>query len=74
MSSRTILATNLKRFRKTAKVSQEELAARSELSTRSYGKIERGEVDTSLAILDKLSSGTSISVSALLTENYIMEG
>ena len=61
---------NLKRYRKNYKLSQEELAARSELTTRCYGQIERGEVQPRLETLDKLSYGTGLSLAGLLTENF----
>ena len=66
MNAETILANNLKRYRAKQKLSQEELAARSDLSTRGYGKIERGEVRASLGTLDKLSRGTGLTQAVLL--------
>ncbi len=48
MDSKKILSANLKQYRAKHKLSQEELAARAELSTRGYGKIERAEVHSSL--------------------------
>lgn len=54
MKSKLILSVNLKQYREKNRLSQEELAARAELSTRGYGKIERGEVHSSLETLDKL--------------------
>ena len=65
-----VLISNLKRYRKNYKLSQEELAARSELTTRCYGQIERGEVQPRLETLDKLSYGTGLSLAVLLTENF----
>lgn len=62
-----VLAENLKRYRQKYELSQEELAARSDLSTRSYGKIERGEVQTSLEVVDKLAKGTGLRSTELLT-------
>ncbi len=66
MNAKTILANNLKQFRANRHLSQEELAARAELSTRGYGKIERGEVYASLETLDKLVVGTGLSYAELL--------
>ena len=66
MNAETILANNLKRYRAKQKLSQEELAARSDLSTRGYGKIERGEVQASLGTLDKLARGTGLTQAVLL--------
>lgn len=69
MSSKKILSLNLKKYRKENQISQEEMAARAELSTRGYGKIERGEVQSSLDTLDKLCHATGLSQAFLLTEN-----
>lgn len=66
MEAKMILAKNLKQFRKSSHLSQEELAARADLSARGYGKIERGEVHASLETLDKLATGTGLSLAALL--------
>ena len=62
MKAGMILANNLKQYRNKQKLSQEELAARSDLSTRGYGKIERGEVHASLGTLDKLAKADRKSV------------
>lgn len=69
MNSKKILSLNLKKYRKENRISQEEMAARAELSTRGYGKIERGEVQSSLNTLDKLCRATGLSQAFLLTEN-----
>ena len=39
MNSKKILAVNLKKYRQENRISQEELAARAELSTRVMGKL-----------------------------------
>ena len=67
MNSKKILSENLKKYRQANRISQEELAARAELSTRGYGKIERGEVHPSLETLDKLARATGLSQSFLLS-------
>lgn len=69
MESNEILAENLKKYRVRYGISQEELAHKSGFSTRSYGKIERGEVHTSLVMVDKLACGTELSSAELLSEN-----
>ncbi len=69
MNSKKILSLNLKKYRKENRISQEEMAARAELSTRGYGKIERGEVQSSLDTLDKLCRATGLSQAFLLTKN-----
>ena len=68
MNSKKILSENLKKYRQANRISQEELAARAELSTRGYGKIERGEVHPSLETLDKLARATGLSQSFFLSE------
>ena len=68
MNSKKILSENLKKYRQANRISQEELAARAELSTRGYGKIERGEVHPSLETLDKLARATGLAQSFLLSE------
>ncbi|MBE6111909.1 MAG: helix-turn-helix transcriptional regulator [Peptococcaceae bacterium] len=73
MHSKKILSENLKKYRQDHRISQEELAARAELSTRGYGKIERGEVHPSLETLDKLARATGLSQSALLSDDGSME-
>lgn len=64
-----VLSQNLKRYRDEFEISQEELAGRSGISTRSYGDIERGRVNTSLEIVDRLAAATGLSASELLDEN-----
>lgn len=68
-----ILAMNLKKYRKKYEISQEELAGRSGMSIRSYGKIERGEVCTSLRMVEKLADGTGLSPIQLLRDNLNLE-
>ena len=69
MIGKLVLGQNLKSYRRQNKISQEELAARADLSTRGYGKIERGEVSASLETLDKLAHGTGLTLSELLKES-----
>lgn len=66
MTSKEILAANLKQYRDKYDISQEELAYAAGLSTRGYGEIERGKVNTSLDKIDRLSDATGISVDQLL--------
>ena len=68
MIGKLVLGQNLKSYRRQNKISQEELAARADLSTRGYGKIERGEVSASLETLDKLAHSTGLTLSELLKE------
>lgn len=70
MELKDVLAKNLKRIRKKKNMSQEELAAKCGMSTRGYGDIERGRVNTSLKEIDKLSVGTTIKASLLIDEEF----
>ena len=67
MDSREILSQNLVRYRSEPDLSQEDMAWESHMSVRGYAQIERGEVQTSLRMLDKLSRSTGLSVTELLT-------
>ena len=69
MIGKLVLGQNLKSYRRQNKISQEELAARADLSTRGYGKIERGEVSASVETLDKLAHSTGLTLSELLKES-----
>ena len=69
MIGKLVLGQNLKSYRRQNKISQDELAARADLSTRGYGKIERGEVSASLETLDKLAHSTGLTLSELLKES-----
>lgn len=66
--SRKTLATNLIQYRKTQNISREELAFRCEVSTRQIENIELGKCAISIDTLDKISNGTTLSVTFLLQE------
>lgn len=74
MASKETLGENLSNYRencldesnKNKKMTQEALAHQVGISTRSYGKIERGEVNTTLEILDKIAMVTGLTASQLL--------
>lgn len=66
--SRRTLATNLIQYRKKHNISREELAFRCEVSTRQIENIELGKCAISIDTLDKISNGTTLSVSFLLQE------
>ena len=67
MKTKTILAKNLKAYRRFFHLSQAELALQTNLSFRGYGKIERQEVSASIDTLEKLSCGTGIPVAMLVS-------
>lgn len=73
VDSQEILRTNLKRYRKKHALRQAMLAAKSGMSTREYGKIERCQVNPSLQTLDKLAAGTGLTAAQLLTEDFFDE-
>jgi transcriptional regulator with XRE-family HTH domain len=66
-SIRTILAENIRAFRKEHDLSQEELADRCELHRTYIGSVEREERNVSLSTLEVLSLALGISVAELLT-------
>lgn len=68
LKSKQILSFNLYKFREKEKLSIEALALNCALSTRHFGNIERGQCNTSLDTLDKISKGTNITVAELLTD------
>ena len=51
---------NIKRIRKTKKLSMERLAAESGVSRSMLGQIERGEANPSVALLGKLASALKV--------------
>lgn len=66
MASNIILSANLKQYRDKYGISQEELALAAGISTRGYGEIERGKVNTALDKIDKLADVTGLSPNQLL--------
>lgn len=69
MRVKTVLAENLKNYRKMYNLSQEMVAMQSAISIRGYGKLERGEVSATLDTLEKLSCGLGIPIEILLSEH-----
>ena len=64
---RKILAKNLRAFRKSQGLSQEELAAKCELHRTYIGSVERCERNVTLSTLETLSSALGVTVPELLT-------
>ncbi len=54
------MAINMRRLRYDKKLTQEELAARSGLSMRYVGSIERGAVSASVSILGKVAEALGV--------------
>ena len=57
---------NIKRIRKSKKLSMERLAAESGVSRSMLGQIERGEANPSVALLGKLASALKVPAEVLL--------
>lgn len=60
------VAENIKRIRKSKKLSMERLAAESGVSRSMLGQIERGEANPSVAILGKLALALKVPAEILL--------
>lgn len=54
------MAINMRRLRYDRKLTQEELAARSGLSMRYVGSIERGAVSASVSVLGKVADALGV--------------
>jgi transcriptional regulator with XRE-family HTH domain len=67
-SLRTILAENVRAFRKQHGYSQEELADSCDLHRTYIGSVERGERNVSLSTLEVLARALGVSVPELLTQ------
>jgi len=66
MDLKEVMAINLRRARHDLKLTQEELAERSGLSSRYIGAIERGDVSASVTVLGKIADALDISPCELL--------
>lgn len=60
------VAENIKRVRKSKKLSMERLAAEAGVSRSMLGQIERGEANPSIAIIGKLASALKVPADILL--------
>lgn len=61
-----VIGKNIKRARKEAKLSQQMLAERIGMSTVHFGRIERGERETSLEVLARIANCVNVPISTLL--------
>lgn len=66
-SLRSVLAENVRAYRKEHELSQEELADRCELHRTYIGSVEREERNVSLSTLEVLAGALGVSVVELLT-------
>jgi len=63
-----ILGTNVRRLRKSAGLSQEELAAAVGVDMRYLGGIERGQENPSLAVIGNIAKALGVSAGSLLMD------
>ncbi len=63
-----VLAANIRTFRQSRKVSQEELAHMCNLHRTYVGSVERAERNVTLKTLETLATALGVSVPELLTE------
>lgn len=66
MDLKEVMAVNLRRLRYAKGLTQEELAAKSGLSSRYIGKIERAEVAASVTVLGRIAEGLDVEASDLI--------
>lgn len=63
-----LFGRQIRRKREAANLSQEELAARTELSRNYIGMIERGETNPTLLVLHDLAAALGTSMSAIIRD------
>lgn len=67
MDLKDAMAVNLRRVRHQKKLTQEELADRSGLSTRYIGAIERADVSASVTVLGRIADALEVKPSVLIS-------
>ncbi len=67
MDLKDALATNLRRIRRSQKLTQEDLAERAGLSARYIGSIERADVSASVTVLGQLAGALDTDPCALIS-------
>ncbi|WP_217578597.1 helix-turn-helix domain-containing protein [Mesorhizobium sp. GbtcB19] len=60
MDLKEVMAINMRRVRHDQNLTQEELAARAELSMRYVGSIERGRASASVLVLGRLAKALNV--------------
>ena len=68
MTLRGVVARNLRRLRHARKLSQEELAARADLSGNYVGQLEREENAASVDVLERLAQVLDVEPAELLIQ------
>jgi transcriptional regulator with XRE-family HTH domain len=66
MDIREVLARNLRRYRRAARLSQEELAHRSDIDRTYISSLERGLYAASIDVVDRLATALEIQAADLL--------
>lgn len=66
MDLKEVMAKNLRRARHDRKLTQEELAERSDLSARYLGAIERGDVSASVTVLGRIADALGVEPAELV--------
>lgn len=66
MGIREVFATNLKRYRRAAGLSQEELAHRAGIDRTYISALERGRYAASIDVVERLAQHLDVSVAQLL--------
>ncbi|WP_313292153.1 helix-turn-helix domain-containing protein [Rhizobium rhizoryzae] len=69
MDLNEVMAVNLRRIRHGKKLTQEELAHRTGLSTRHIGAIERAEMSATLTVLGQISDALGVEPAELVTKS-----
>lgn len=72
-SIRTLLAENIRSYRRSKNLSQEELAEKCSLHRTYIGSVERCERNVTLSTLELLASALEISVAELLSNRTFPE-
>jgi transcriptional regulator with XRE-family HTH domain len=68
MDLKGVLATNLRRLRYERKLTQEDVAELTGLSSRYIGSIERASVSPSVTVLGKLAEAFKVDPCSLITK------
>ena len=66
MDIREVFARNLRRYRRAARLSQEELAHRSDIDRTYISSLERGIYAASIDVVDRLATALEIQAADLL--------
>ena len=72
MDLREIFRKNVKTFRKSKNLTQEQLAELCDLSTNYIGDIERNRRKVTIDTIEKIANGLNISPADLLDKNKIL--